>query len=763
MENKLIINQCSGASQNWDSGFPIGNGRMGAMIQGWSGFYDVTVLNHDTLWYGPHRDRDSREALTHIPKIRQLLKEGNVEEADKLCYTALTSVPKYFGAYEPMGTLYVWHNDENHEKPGGPYTRVLDLDTAIVHVQQETDGIFRKREYFVSYPDQVFIYRMTADAPVLDIHTNIMRRPCDMGCDFPEENVICMSGQCGPEGVRFACCLSARTDGVLERMGDCLAIRNASEITLFITSSSDFYEEKYKEAALAQLLDAMKKSYEDLKARHIADYQALYNRSAIDFGGKQQAQQSLEERLRSVRNGGFDKGLLELMVNYAKYLMIASSRPGSQAANLQGIWNNNYAAPWECNYTVNINTEANYWIAENTGLSECHLPLFDLIHRMVPNGERTARTVYGCDGFVSHHTTNLWGDTSIEGNSFPSSVWPMGGAWLSLHLWEHYAYTQDKDFLEKSAFPVLKKAARFFSQYLDRSEDGYYITGPSLSPENPYWANDNYVGRHCMAPEIDNQILRALLRSVLRSYEILGIHDEEEEIFKNILAGIRPIRINRHGAILEWDKDYKEFDVGHRHLSHLFGLFPDYQIKPERMPEIAKACETTLQRRFSKNDRNNDYVIAWVDAWAAACYARLGLGENAAYHMYRVLTVMSNSLLSNRHYVPCIQIEASFASAAAVLEMILGSDDEKITLLPALPAHIPEGSFRGLRARGGFEIDAKWRDGKLYEASITSVAGNPCRVKAANLTGVNAEHFFENGMLVFDTIAGQKYHLYFTC
>lgn len=758
MENKLIIDNCNGASREWDSGFPIGNGRMGAMIQGWPGFYDITVLNHDTLWYGPHRDRDNRDAIKYVPKIRQLLKEGNVKEADKLCYTAMTSVPKYFGAYEPMGSLYVWHNDDCGKKRG-PYTRELDLETAIVHVQQETDGINRKREYFVSYPDQVFIYRMTASEPVLDIHTNIMRRPYDMGCDFPEENVIHMNGQCGPDGVSFSCCLSAQTDGKLERIGDSLAISNASEITLFITSSSDFYEENHKEAALAQLRAAMEKSYEELKARHIADYQSLYSRSRIDF--ESQNAPSMVDRMNDLRSGKTDSGLLELMVNYAKYLMISCSRPGSQASNLQGIWNNNYAAPWECNYTVNINTEANYWIAESTGLSDCHLPLFDLIDRMVPNGERTAKTVYGCEGFVSHHTTNLWGDTSIEGNSFPSSVWPMGGAWLALHLWEHYAYTQDKEFLEKRAFPVLKKAARFFCQYLDKSDDGYYMTGPSLSPENPYWANDNYVGRHCMAPEIDNQILRALFRSVLNSYEILGIHDEEEDIFKTIMAGIRPIRINQYGAILEWDKDYKESDVGHRHLSPLFGLFPDYQIKPDRMPEIAKACETTLKRRFTKNDKDSDFVIAWGDAWAAACYARLGNGEKAAYHMYRVLTVMSNSLLSNKHYVPCIQIEASFAGAAAILEMILGSDDEKIMLLPALPADIPAGSFQGLRSRGGFEVDAKWRDGKLYAASITSLSGNPCRIKAANIAGVNTEHTFEDGMLVFDTKAGETYQLLF--
>ncbi len=758
MENKLIIRQSDGDGvRDWDAGMPIGNGRMGAMISGNPSHFEKISLNHDTLWYGPHRDRDNRDAIRYVPKIRQLLTEGRVKEADKLCYTAMTSSPKYFGAYEPMGELWVWFNNDLFPH-GSTYTRELDLTEAVVRVRQTAEDMTEAREYFVSYPDQVFVYRITASRPVLDIHANVMRRPYDMGCDSPEENVLCMNGQCGPEGVRFACCLSAKTDGKLERIGDYISISGASEITLYITSSSDFYEEDPRETALSQLRAAMKQNYEELKARHVADYQSLYGRSCVDFCSKKD--DSLVDRLKNIRKGERDRGLLELLFNYGKYLLIASSRPGSQPANLQGIWNKAFAAPWECNYTVNINLEANYWIAETAALSDCHTPLFDLIDRMVPNGEKTAKTVYGCEGFVSHHTTNLWGDTSIEGHSFPSSVWPMGGAWLSLHLWEHYAFTQDREFLEKRAFPVLKKAARFFSQYLCENEEGYLMTGPSLSPENMYRTADGYVGRHCMAPEMDNQILRALFCRVLRAYEILGTHDGEEEIFKAVFKKIRPIRINRHGAILEWDKDYEEVDKGHRHLSPLFGLYPDDQIKPQTMPALAKACETTLARRFADGANTVvDFVVGWGDAWAAACYARLGMGEKAESHLYRVLTVVSSSLLNN---APCFQIDGNMAGAAAIAEMLIQSDGETITLLPALPADIPDGSFRGLCARGGFSVDAEWHGGKLRTASIASLTGNPCRVRAKNLTGVSTVHTLGNGVLQFPTEAGQSYTLYFS-
>lgn len=758
MENKIIIKEFNGNGvRDWDSGMPIGNGRLGAMVPGLPGSFEVITLNQDTIWYGPHKERDNPDAKNYVKKIRSLLKEGNVKEADKLCYTAMTSLPKYFGAYEPLGELQIYFNHYVHYlKEDRKYERVLDFDNAIVSVDHVNMGVKLHRECFASYPDECMVFKFTADSPILDMHFNIMRRPCDSGCDIPEEKVIHMHGQSGPDGVKFDCLMSAQTDGKMERIGDFLSVKDAKEVIIYVTASSDFYDDDPYKAALDTLNKAMEKGYDQLKKRHIEDYSALYSRAKLDFGTS--SSESLVTRLQKVREGGKDKGLFELLFNYGRYLLISSSREGSQAANLQGIWNKTFAAPWECNYTLNINTECNYWIAEKTGLSECHMPLFDLIERMVPNGEKTAKNVYGCNGFVGHHTTNLWGDTSIEGVSFPSSVWPMGGAWLSLHMWEHYLYTKDREFLKKRAFPVLKKAALFFSEYLDKSEDGYYITGPSLSPENRFFMENGYIGRHCMAPEMDNQIVRALMKSVLSAYDELGVKDDECAKFREVLSGIRPTRVNSYGGIMEWDKDYREFDTGHRHFSPFFDLYPGYEISPDKTPHLAKACEVSIKRRLRTDDVCANIIVGWTSGWAAALYARLFKAEDAVKNLYDLFTVTSATLLNN---APCFQIDGNFTGAAAIVEMLLYSDGERIVLLPALPKELEEGSFSGLRAKGGFIIDVKWKNGKAYEAKITSLYGGECRIKADGLEKIDCDYKCDGEYFIFETQKGQTYELEF--
>ena len=759
MEHK-IMNASPDAMKLWEDFLPLGNGRLGAMDGGYPFSYTIS-LNEDSLWYGSHQERLNPDARENVEKIRELLRQGRAREAEKLCYMALTSVPKYFGAYEPMGQLAVFYN---HGNEVCNYKRELNLETAIATVSYCVDGMKIVRESFVSYPDQVMVFRISADKPLLDMHVSLMRRPCDEGTVIPRENVLQMHGQCGPNGVSFDCMMSAVTDGEMKRIGDFLSFEKATEIVLYVTANSDFYEKDPAEKSLQQLLAAMEYSYQEIRERHIKDFGNLYHRVCVELDSDPEKQAlPIEKRLDKARNGEKDKGLLELMFNYGRYLMISASRPGSQAMNLQGIWNAKFAPPWECNYTVNINTEMNYWIAEPTGLSECHDPLFTLIERMVPNGEKTAREMYGCEGFVSHHCTNLWGDTAVEGFSFPSSVWPVGGAWLSLHLWDHFLYTGNKEFLAKRAFPILQKACRFFMQYMTEAEDGYLVTGPSLSPENVYITDMGERAGECMGPEMDNQIVRALFRSTMRACEVLGYEDQETRQYAYYISKIRPTRINKNGCIMEWDKDYEEAIPGHRHLSPLFGLYPDYQITVDKTPDLAEACANTLYRRLENAEFNskNSGTIGWVNAWASCCYSRLGMAEKAEESLYDFFAdkkVVTNSMLQ---LAPILQVEGNFGVAAAVLEMLLQSDEEKIHLLPALPVDLQKGSFRGLRTRRGFVVDLQWEGGKPVYGQITSINGEKCRVKAPGLKSVNTACVLENDMLSFSTKAGETYSLQF--
>lgn len=759
MENK-IIQKTFGPELVWiwDEGLPVGNGRLGAMIPHPNGFFGEKIfLNEDSLWHGPHQNRDNPDAYEHLQEIRRLLKEGKFKEADKLCYMAMTSSPKYFGSYQCMGCIQLFFN---HGEKIENYERVLDIENAIASMKYTQDNLNIHRENFVSVPDQVMVFKISADKPLLDIHACLMRRSVGVKTDIIDGSIIHMPGQCGPGGVSFDCFMSVKTDGEVSVIGDFIGVKNASEIILYVTACSDFYEKNPHEIALTQLRKAMKIDYETLKKRHTEDFSSLFNRSSIEFG--MNSETPIDERLKAVREGADDKGLIELFFNYGKYLMISASRPGTQSMNLQGIWNNKMEAAWESNYTLNINTQMNYWIAEPAGLSECHEPLLNLLERMVPNGERTAKTIYHCDGFVAHHTSNLWADTSIGGTAFPSAIWPMGGAWLCLHAWEHFVYTQDKEFLKERAFPIMRKAARFFTQYLVLDDDGCYVTSPSLSPESSFYTEDGIIGKECMAPEMDNQILRALFRSVIKACEILGECDNEYETFKDYLSKFRNTRINRNGCVMEWNDDYIERDPHHHHLSHLFGLYPDYQITPDKTPEIAEACKKTLERRAIDSETGKVVGFSgWNGAWRSACYSRLGYGNealDALYVMLRTPGAMTNTFLSR---YPIFQIEGSFGAAAAVIEMLLRSDEERIVLLPALADELNEGSFKGLVARGGFVIDAEWKNGKLINAFVTSKAGMQCKIKAEGLKSIDTKYSFDGDFAVFDTEKGKTYNLSF--
>ncbi len=747
----------------YDQGMPIGNGRLGAMVPGQVGL-DNIVVNQDSLWTTPFIDRSNPDAKKNLEKIRQLLREGKAEEADMLCYRAMTSVPKYMGAYVPMCNIWTQYR---HNGTISGYKRVLDIENGMAYLDYMVDDVKVHREYFVSYEKQAFVMRITADKPIIDVQANLMRRPYEaQGVETIDKSILHIKGRAGEKGVKFDCLLSAKTDGQMEIVGDYIHLFDASEATFYLTADTDFYTKKPFKSALKDLKAVMADDYEDIKAKHIDDFSGLYNRTSFSLCSENN--EALDVRLEKIKNGEKEKGIFELFFNYAKYLTISASRPGSQAMNLQGIWCEKHEPEWDCNYTININTEMNYWIAELAQLSDCHEPLFDFLERMVPKGEKVAKDVYGCDGFVAHHASNLWGDCAINGNSFPSSIWPVGGAWLIKHMWEHYLHTGDKQFLKKRAFPIMKKAALFFTQYMTEAEDGYFETGPSLSPENPYIAPNGRKGMHCMAPEMDNQIVRSLFRSVVKTYEILDCCDKDYEKYKAFMGKIRPTRINKNGGIMEWDKDYTELDPGHRHISPIFALHPDYEITPEKTPELAKACEATFNRRLAGSEIEFMPGFAgWNGAWLSCCYAKLKQGEKAIgtlYNMFKQETVTHMDVISQGLLVraPVFQIESSFGIALAVMEMILYSDEDCIQLLPALPEEFKEkGSIRGMATRGAFTVDMDWADGKVIKASITSRVGNECRIKAEGLCGVDTEFTVDGDYLVFKTEPGTKYELSF--
>ena len=756
-ENQILWYQKP--ANEWTEALPIGNGRLGGMVFG-ATEQERIQLNEDTVWYGGPRKRENPDAKKNLPKIRELLKEGRISEAEELANLSLSGLPESQRHYQPLGDLFLHFGHQHVED----YQRKLDLKNSKVNVQYRYQDIEYQREVFTSYPDQVMVMHLTASQAKSIHFTAWLDRGQTRYLDQLEargNDGLFLAGQTGGNGVYFHGELKVKTEGgTVETIGNRLIVKDADTVTLLLTAGTTFrYDDPGKEAQKL-LNEKINQSYDKLKEAHIKDYQRLFDRVAIRLGEERdQKDLPTDERLTRVKNGEVDQTLLEIYFNFGRYLLISSSRPGSLPANLQGIWNEHMTPPWDSKFTININAEMNYWPAEMLNLAECHLPLFDHIERMREPGRVTAREMYDARGFVSHHNTDIWADTAPQDMHLPGSYWPMGAAWLVLHLFEHYQYNQDLDFLSE-VYPTIKEAALFFVDFLVENEDGYLITTPSVSPENTYILPNGESGTLCEAPSMDSQIIQSLFTSVIKSSELLNIDQDFREQLEAMQAKLPPIKIGKHGQIQEWLEDHDEAEPGHRHISHLFALHPADQITPTKTPELMEAAKITLERRLSEGGGHT----GWSRAWIINMWARLRESELAYKNIIELLRSSTLPNLFDNH--PPFQIDGNFGGIAGMAELLVQSHQETIDLLPALPKSWANGYIKGVRARGGYELEMEWEAMQLKWVKVKATKTGVVTLnlategKLAFQDQTNQFETIENNDYTFNIEAGKTYHLF---
>ncbi len=763
----------------WNEAYPIGNGRLGAMLFG--GFHTERIqLNEDSVWYGGPRDRVNPEARRHVDRVRALLMEGRVEEAEILALQTLRGTPRHQNPYQPLGDLTLEFPRSRQRVEA--YQRSLDLHDGIARVSYQRGERRYTREVFSSALDQVLVVHLSVEGEVGDEPVTVMvnRRPFEMRSGTLSASQIYIDGQAGPDGVHYACVLEAVAPrGEVQALGDTMVVRGAPKVTLLLAANTTFRHDDPRGESVAQIEAARAKGYRAMREAHVEEHRSLFERVSISLGGSETggddgsaAEEPVESlstpaRIERVRKGALDPGLDSLLFQFGRYLLMASSRPGSLPANLQGIWNESMTPPWESKYTININIQMNYWPAEVGSLPECHLPLFDHLERMRASGAATAEKMYGCRGWVAHHNTNLWGDTAPTDATHRATQWPFGAAWFALHLWEHYRYSGERTFLERRAYPLMRDASVFLLDLMRPDEEGRLLTGPSVSPENGYIMADGTVGSLCMAPAMDRQIIRELFRATIEAGRTLDLETDVSNELQSALERVPPDQVGKHGQLMEWLEDYNEVDPGHRHISHLFALFPGSQIDAEATPELFAAAKESLQRREAHEGGKG---WGWSFAWMACCWARLGEGAKAMEHIarYRNECLLPNLLNEGGGHV---QVDGTFGVTAAIAEMLLQSHTDEIVLLPALPPDWPDGEVRGLRARGGVEVGLVWRNGTLIEATLRADRDGAIKVRfpsGARVTQVApvrgeqpALHSLGDTIVALHVSQGERYTLRF--
>lgn len=755
-------------ADNFESALPLGNGRIGAMVYG-RPENELIQLNEDTVWSGGKRNRINPDAKGSLEEIRKLILDEKIPEAQELAFRKMRGVTPESRHYMPFGDLEI--NMELGNFKAKNYRRELDLETAVASTEFTAGETVFKREVFISEPDSVVVIHITAENGKIDLSVSLNGREDHYDDNRPvRKNIILYSGGSGGRnGVLFASAFSAVSpDGEIFTEGNSLMVKNATDVTVLLSIRTSCYVgDAYEEAAVMDIDYAAECSYDELRYRHECDYRELYSRVRLNLCDNSDSgcQLPTDERILRMRGNDFDdkecdrhihdNGLMALYYNFARYLMISGSRPNTMPLNLQGIWNEEVDPKWGSRYVVNVNTEMNYWIAESANLSECHQPLFDLIEKIRISGTETAKKMYGCKGFVCHHCTDIWGDSAPQDMYIPSTIWPMGAAWLCLHIFEHYEYTLDKEFLA-SEYDTLKESALFYTDFLIENQNGQLVTCPSVSPENTYVTESGVRGSLCAGPSMDTQIITVLFNDVIKASEILNRDHAFAGTLIQLLEKLPKLEVGKYGQIKEWAVDYDETEIGHRHISQLFALHPADLITPYKTPRLADAARATLIRRLIHGGGHT----GWSRAWITNMWARLLDSDMVYENLQKLLAYSTSANMLDNH--PPFQIDGNFGGASGITEALLQSHSGEINLLPALPSEWKSGEVSGLKAKGGFEVSIKWDDGKLTWAEIKSHCGQTCCLRANTVFSISCDGEMVNSsiaenVITFDTEKDRTY------